>query len=55
MVVKCAGKASRAAMVPPAEKDKAVGATSGTTILIQPDTGTNTALRGVRGRKLCTV
>ncbi len=29
---------------PPAEMDRAVRATSPTTILIQPDTGTNTAL-----------
>lgn len=44
------GKASCAAMLPPLQRGtKLSGATSRTTILIQPDTGTNSALCGFPG------
>lgn len=43
-------KASVVVKASPAEKDNAVRATSGTTILIQADIQTNTALCGARGR-----
>lgn len=44
-----AGEASFAEMVSPVEKDYAVQVTSDTTILIESDIWTNTALCGVRG------